>query len=155
MATSLDQDEIRAKLGGLFQKIPIEDSKLVLSCLQSIANERDEALGRVEDLEGKLERALDAGDSLGARVVELEAAKIPQALNDEAKGELWVYAANKVRWNGQYWTNAHGHSMAIGNCVWFPWEGFEADQCNETRSSDEKRAEIQRLKSALYRAGES
>ncbi len=56
MSTNLNKAETESKLASLFRRIPIEDCKLIGDCLQSIADERNEALGRVMVLGEELAR---------------------------------------------------------------------------------------------------
>lgn len=56
MSTTLNKEETESKLANLFSRISIEDCKLIGDCLQSIADERNEALGRVMMLEAELYR---------------------------------------------------------------------------------------------------
>lgn len=51
MSTTLNKEETESKLADLFSRISIEDCKLIGDCLQSIVDERNEALGRVMALE--------------------------------------------------------------------------------------------------------
>lgn len=54
MTVKLDQVEITAELGKLFRKITFAECQLVRQCLQSVADERNNALGRVEVLEAEV-----------------------------------------------------------------------------------------------------
>lgn len=56
MTTTLDRDETEAELDKVFKKLPIADCQVILKCLQSIASERSDALGRVVDLEAEIAR---------------------------------------------------------------------------------------------------
>ena len=53
IATALDRTETEAELGKLFKKITLAECKLIRACLQSIADERNDALGRVAELEAE------------------------------------------------------------------------------------------------------
>ena len=63
MTTELDKAKTEEALGALFKKITVEECELVLGCLQSIANERNEALGRVKELELELVEMMESRDS--------------------------------------------------------------------------------------------
>ena len=51
MATELNEADTERAIDLVFDRLPVSDCQFILSCLQSIATERDEALGRVAELE--------------------------------------------------------------------------------------------------------
>lgn len=56
MTTKLDRTKTEAEMGKIFRKLTLTECNLIQSCLQSIADERNEALGRVAELESRYER---------------------------------------------------------------------------------------------------
>lgn len=53
MSTHLNERETMHKLKAIFDQLSAKDCLTVLSCLQSIAAERDAALRRIDELEAR------------------------------------------------------------------------------------------------------
>lgn len=51
MTTTLNEEDTKRDLARVFDQLSPSDCQVVLACLQSIADERNEALGRIEELE--------------------------------------------------------------------------------------------------------